>query len=72
MGCDWMLARLTTPSASVVTPSVIYAQRRHGGRHHAGAASGAASTWSSPRHARRATPRVLLAAAAVPGIGFTI
>jgi len=67
-----MLARFTTPNASVVTPSAIYARRCRGGRHHAGAASGAASTWSSPRHARRATLRVLLAADAVLGILFTI
>ncbi len=70
--CACMLARLTTHSASVVALSAMYARRRHGGCHHAGAASGPASTWISPRHARRATLGALLAAGAVPGIRFTI
>jgi hypothetical protein len=70
--CQVPFTSLTTYSASVVTVSASYARRCHGGHHHAGAASRPASTWISPRHARRATWRVLLAAGAAPGIGFTI
>jgi hypothetical protein len=74
MGWPCMLATFSAPSATVAIPSTAYAARRcDGERHrHAGAASGPASTWISPLHARRATRRVLLAAGAVPGIGFTI
>ncbi|MFY9887488.1 MAG: hypothetical protein WAK71_04190 [Streptosporangiaceae bacterium] len=71
MGCEWMLARFATLSASVVSTSVIEARRRHGGRHHAGGASPPTSTWISPRHTRRATTRVL-AASSLPGILLTV
>ena len=72
MGCEWMLARFATLSASVVTSSVTEARRRHGGRHHAGGASPPASTWISPRHARRVTAPALLAASSLPGILSTV
>ena len=72
VGCDRMLARFTTPSASVVTPSAIYVRRCHGGRHHVGAASGAPSIRISPRNAGRATLRVRLTAGVVLGNRFTI
>ena len=74
MGWPCMLARFSTPNATVAIPSTAYAARRcRGVRHrHAGAGSGPASTWISSRHARRATAWGPVAAGAVPGVRLTI
>src|SRR5947208_1665547 len=55
MGWPCMLARFSTPSATVAIPSTAYAAWRcRGERHrHAGARSGPASTWISPRHGQQ-------------------